>query len=276
MKDMGTYINFGKGENALAEHLVMTEHSTLIGGTTGSGKSVLVHDILYAINELSEMADVGVYLVDPKKVELSRYTRFNWVEGYGCDVNDILDVVEKLNARMEWRFQYMQDHDMVKFTGKPLYLIIDELVDISANLETDKQLKAIKRKIEHYMIRIASLGRASNIHIIGCTQRPTADVISPVIKAQFTARVGLRTATPQESINIIDQKGCEDLPHNGTCYYRSPVNGFCKVNVPFNEEYENLPLTVPKRPIVVETHHQTTAPKRRPFMDFLQTLSFYF
>lgn len=283
MKEINNMISYGNGDNALAEALVMAEHSTLIGGTTGSGKSVLVHNILYTLNELSGMQSVGVYLVDPKRVELSRYRNFEWVDDYACETHEILRLVKNLNNRMEDRFQYMQDHNQVKYNGHKVFLIIDELVDISANLETDKNLKAIKRQIEHYMIRIASLGRAANVHIIGCTQRPTADVISPVIKAQFTARVGLRTATPQESINIIDQKGCELLPQNGICYYRSPKYGFNKVAVPYKEEYENLPLSAPVRaatPVNASADndicnvHQVK--NKRSFMGFLQALSFYF
>lgn len=197
---------------------LINEQSVLIGGTTGSGKSVLVSNIVYTLSH----EDCELYLVDPKRVELSRYSGLEQCKMFSSTSAETLLLMRYVNDTMNARYEEMETMGETEYWGTPMYVIIDELVDLSPRFEKDKVEKDNKLKIESLLIRIATLGRASGIHLIACTQRPTQDVITGAIKGQFTARVGLRTATPNESRNIVDVKCCEELPLYGYCYYRSP------------------------------------------------------
>lgn len=180
---------------------------TLIAGTTGSGKSTLIHSLISAI--LSQGADIG--LIDPKRIELSPYepiARF-----YACEVKEAEEWLNGVIKAMEDRYTYMKSHKTRICPYKHLFIIIDELADLMVQ---DK--KGISAKIQ----RITQLGRGCNIHVIAATQAPDRTHTLPAtMKLNFDSRIALRCAEPIESKQIIDRKGAEQLPKYGFCIWKN-------------------------------------------------------
>ena len=111
------------------------------------------------------------------------------------------------------------------YQGADIYVIIDELADLMTT-----QKAAVLPTLQ----RILQIGRAARVHVIGCTQCPLASVLPTPLKVNFTARLGLRTLSAQDSRNILGIKGikgCETLPQHGRGIYLSPA-GYNTVNVP--------------------------------------------
>lgn len=184
----------------------------LISGTTGSGKSVLLHHL---INIIMLLNGAKMVLIDTKKVELYRY-RNNYNTLYYVDnVNDAITILKKVIKIMSSRFNNLRKNGETKQTVDPLYVIIDEFADLV--LFNDKQITPL-------IVKIAQLGRAANIHLIICTQRPTADIINKKITVNIGARVCLRVPSAVDSRNIIGVNGGELLPVYGRAIYY--IEGF--------------------------------------------------
>lgn len=185
----------------------------LIAGATGSGKSVLINDFISYILKVKTPEQARLILIDPKKVELYKYISCPHALKYASENKDIIKVLDLLIDEMMKRYTVLQRQNKVSWQGTHLYIFIDELADL---LTTEK--KAVLPKLQ----RLAQLGRASGIHLIMATQRPTKDILSGQLKVNLDSRVALRVATPQDSRNIIDISGAEQLPRYGQALYKSP------------------------------------------------------
>lgn len=189
------------------------EQHTLIAGCTGSGKSVLLNGIV--LNTLT-IPGSQLYLIDPKGVELEAYRRSSHAICYADNAADTFILLQKAVTEMRSRFKEMKSQGLRKSPRNRQFIIIDELAQFSPKV--DKSYK----EANELLSQIATLGRAANIFIIACTQRPTADVITPIIKINFDCKISLRTATKQESINIIGIPEANKLPKNGKCIMIHP------------------------------------------------------
>lgn len=179
----------------------------LISGTTGSGKSVLLHHL---INIIMLLDSAKMVLIDTKKVELYRYRKNYNTLYYVDNVNDTITILKKVIDIMGNRFVYLRKKGLKKLEDDPIYIIIDEFADLV--LFDDK-------KITPLIVKIAQLGRAANIHLILATQRPTADIINKKISVNMVARVCLRVASAVDSRNVIGVSGGELLPQYGQGIY---------------------------------------------------------
>lgn len=172
----------------------------IIAGTTGSGKSVLLNNIIY---NLYRNTNSTVFLIDPKNVEFSKF--YGVERTYvGHTYKAALSIVEKLNVIMNKRYLYSRE---VISELDPLILIIDEF----ASLILDDN----KKVFYNQLCLLSQKCRAAKIHIIIATQRPSTDVISGVIKANFPARIACRVSSHVDSKVILDQTGAEDLLGSG-------------------------------------------------------------
>ena len=195
----------------------------LIGGTTGAGKSVALNGLMFTLMRKAP-CDVQFLLIDPKGVELVDYKALPHTIGHFVEIDEIERAIFWASAEMDRRFKEMAVQGIKKSTRADVYIVIDEYVDLK--LQCSKQ--ALKE-----LARISAKGRASKVHIILCTQRPTRDVIDGTIKANFVTVLALRTHDAQESRNLIGVRGCEDLPLHGEAYYDTPsVKGLVKVKIP--------------------------------------------
>lgn len=175
----------------------------LVAGATGSGKSVTVNGIIYNTVATRSPFQAVFVLVDPKKVELVQFSALPHVIRYASDPADIIRALQLAVEETERRYKTMQAARVREYTGPDLYVIIDELADL---------MTTSKKTALPLLQRLAQIGRAAHVHVIACTQNVLAVTIPTVLKCNFSAVLGLRTATAQQSRYLIAVTGCEALP----------------------------------------------------------------
>lgn len=209
---------------------MLSQPHLLIAGATGSGKSVIVNNLIY-----TAMIDgkARFILIDPKRVELRRYKRSVQTIRYASEPGDMISALHEAMAIVESRYRKMSRKGLRKTSADPVYVIIDELADL---------MTTNKKEVQPLLQRLCQIGRAAGVHVIACTQCPLSTVIPTPIKVNFDARVGLRTRSRQDSRNILDMPGCETLPRYGQAYYMTP-NGVGLYNIPMIEDEKLDELT---------------------------------
>ena len=186
----------------LYTHLADRPH-LLIAGATGSGKSVTVNGIIYALLATRSPYECNFILLDPKKVELIQYARLPHTIRYASEPSDMIDALDLALKETEARFRSMQARRIREYDGADLYVIVDELADLMVSQKT-AALPLLQR--------LAQIGRAAHVHVIACAQNVMAVTIPTVLKCNFTTVLGLRTATAAQSRYLIAATGCETLP----------------------------------------------------------------
>lgn len=218
-----------KGESLIVD--LNTIPNMLIGGTTGSGKSVLLHNIIISLIS----SDVSVYLADPKRVEFSMYKgckSINWIDS---SVEDFKSTLDLIYTEMEHRYEILairkarnikeyNAKEDIEEKMKPIAIVIDEWADFVL------QDKTLQKKL----CSIAQKGRASGISIVLATQRPSVNVVSGVIKANFPGRICLRVASQIDSKVILDKSGGEFLSGSGSAMY---IDGKTSTPIYFKTPY---------------------------------------
>ena len=208
-------LGLGKGGSPLFLDMVKMPH-LLIAGTTGSGKSVCVNAFILSTLMTKTPQQVRMILIDPKRVELKHYRGLPHLATEVITEPDA--AVATLNAvveEMERRMQALDDkkaRNIVGYNRKVrnslpyMFIVIDELADLM--LTTGKE-------VERTLQRLAQLGRATGIHLVVATQRPSVDVITGLIKANFPSRISFALASQADSRTILDQGGGEKLLGRG-------------------------------------------------------------
>lgn len=196
----------------------------LIAGTTGSGKSVCVNAILSCFLMNNTPEDMRLVLVDPKRVELTGYNRIPHL------LAPVVVDIEKVIGALQWMLREMDNRyhkfaaagvrNIHEFNNKHkgeklpyLLVVIDELADLML-LSPDET--------ERNITRLAQLARATGIHLILATQRPSVDVVTGLIKANFPARIAFAVASGVDSRVILDQPGAERLLGRGDMLFQAP------------------------------------------------------
>ena len=211
----------GAGGEAVAADLSRMPH-LLIAGATGSGKTVCLNSIICCLLMHNTPYDVQFIMVDPKRVEL---TPFNSIPHLASpvivDTNKALSTLRWLNQEMDKRYQKLatagarniEGYNRTK-TGEErlpyLVLIIDELADL---------MMTGFDEVEHILCRLAQLARATGIHLVVATQRPSVDVVTGLIKANFPTRISFAVTSQVDSRTILDMVGAEKLLGRGDMLY---------------------------------------------------------
>jgi len=199
----------------------------LIAGATGSGKSVCIHSIISSFLLKNSPASLRLVLIDPKRVELARYNGIpHLLTPVITDHKKVLPVLRWIINEMNRRYDLLsayQARDIEGYNLKTLnkkeeplpyiVLIIDELADL---------MMYYGRDLETFIIRIAQMARATGIHLIVSTQRPSVEVITGLIKANITARIAFQVASQVDSRTILDIAGADKLLGHGDMLYLSP------------------------------------------------------
>lgn len=217
----------------------------LIAGATGSGKSVGINTVIASLLYKMHPSDLKFVMVDPKKIELNLYSKLK--KHYLATTKDINEsivtspsnavmVLKSLVSEMEKRYDKLanagvrnieaynikykdgklKDNDAIRHKKMPfIVVIIDELADL---------MITAKREIEEPIARLAQMARAVGIHLIVATQRPSVDVITGVIKANFPVRIAYQVASKIDSRTILDMGGADALLRNGDMLYLSSAS----------------------------------------------------
>lgn len=196
----------------------------LIAGSTGSGKSVCIHSFITTLLFRASPAEVRLILIDPKRVELTQYN------GIPHLMTPVIVEANKVLSALEWSIQTMDErykkfaevgvrnieayNELAGFTALPyIVIIIDELADIIMFAPTD---------VEDKICRIAQMARATGIHLIVSTQRPSVDVITGLIKANIPCRIAFNVSSQVDSRVILDTPGAEKLLGRGDMLFVPP------------------------------------------------------
>lgn len=175
----------------------------IISGTTGSGKSVLLHNI---IGNLLNYSKPIIHLMDPKNIEFSDYEKIKHNVNVSYTYDECNFVLGSLLGLMEQRYKMLRS-GMPATSFPPVVIIIDEFADL---IMQDKENQFLFN-----LLKLSQKCRAAKIYIILATQRPSVNIIDGSIKANFPARISCRVASHVDSKVIIDSSGAENLLGNG-------------------------------------------------------------
>ncbi|MDP2637492.1 MAG: DNA translocase FtsK, partial [Candidatus Levybacteria bacterium] len=209
--------------NPVVANIAKMPH-VLIAGTTGSGKSVLVNSFITSLLFRASPAEVKLILIDPKRVELTGYN------GIPHLMTPVIVEVEKILASLKWAMDEMDRryktfaergvrnidsfNELAGFQSLPYIVIfIDELADLMAFAPVE---------VEDAIARLAQMARATGIHLVIATQRPSVDVITGLIKANVPCRIAFNVSSMIDSRVILDTPGAEKLLGRGDMLYIPP------------------------------------------------------
>jgi len=212
-------LGLGSGGKPIFTDLTKMPH-ILIAGTTGSGKSVCVNAFIISVLMTRMPSQIRMILIDPKRVELRHYQGIpHLATEVITEPEEAVMVLQALVAEMKQRMKALEDkrvRNIVAYNRKTrhpfpyLLVIIDELADLM--LTTSKE-------VEQLLQRLAQMGRATGVHLVVATQRPSVDVVTGLIKANFPSRVSFALASQADSRTILDQGGGEKLLGRGDMLY---------------------------------------------------------
>ena len=192
----------------------------LVAGATGSGKSVCINSIITGFLMKMSPDDIRFVMIDPKRVELTPYSGIpHLLTDPIVEPSDAIKALKLMTEEMTFRFKQLEmdnsknistynEKSKVKNRVKMPYIVIvvDELADLMLNSSNE---------VEKLLVRLAQLGRATGIHLIVATQRPSVDVVTGLIKANFPSRISFSVTSQIDSRTIIDSPGAEKLLGKG-------------------------------------------------------------
>lgn len=211
----------------------------LVAGTTGSGKSVLLHNL---IANASRAKNVEVFLIDTKKVEFGIYDNpkcTKLIVNVAKDYTAATNIVEHLCNMMEARYAYMDKIGVSNIDAcgnllDKILVIIDEVADL---ILIDKS-----EKFQTALIKLAAKSRAAGIYIVLATQRPSVDIITGAIKANFPARLACKVSSRTDSQVILDIPGAENLSSKGEALFKNPYHDLVRLQIGYISNQDTYSL----------------------------------
>lgn len=216
----------------------------LIAGTTGSGKSVGINSMILSLLYKNSPDQLRLLMIDPKMLEFSIYNDIpHLLTPVITKPKQAIVALNNMVSEMERRYERMSDtrtknienynEKMKKEGGEPfpyIVVIIDELADLMMTSGKD---------VEHSIARLAQMARASGIHLVVATQRPSVDVVTGLIKANLPSRISYRVGQKIDSKIILDQIGAESLLGRGDMLFTPPgATGLVRLHAPWSTEEE--------------------------------------
>ncbi|MFL2878405.1 MAG: DNA translocase FtsK [Candidatus Pelagibacter sp.] len=211
----------------------------LIAGTTGSGKSVCINTIILSLLYKHSPDKCKFILIDPKMLELSTY------EGIPHLLCPVITEAKKAASVLGWvvkemesRYKLMTREGVKNIDGYNtkhshsmpyIIVIVDEMSDL---------MLVAGKEIENYIQKLSQMARAAGIHIIMATQRPSVDVITGTIKANFPTRISFQVTSKIDSRTILGEQGAEQLLGKGDMLYMSSANRIIRIHAPYVSETE--------------------------------------
>ncbi|WP_373028189.1 DNA translocase FtsK 4TM domain-containing protein [Sulfurovum sp.] len=217
----------------------------LIAGTTGSGKSVGINAMILSLLYRNDPDQLKLMLIDPKMLEFSIYNDIpHLITPVITEPKKAIAALSNMVAEMERRYKLMAENrtknidnynEKVKADGSAdpfpfIVVVIDELADLMMNGG---------KEVEYSIARLAQMARASGIHLIVATQRPSVDVVTGLIKANLPSRLSYRVGQRIDSKVILDAMGAESLLGRGDALFTPPgATGLVRLHAPWNKEEE--------------------------------------
>ena len=211
----------------------------LIAGTTGSGKSVCINTIILSLIYKHTPEICKFILIDPKMLELSTY------EGIPHLLCPVITEAKKAASVLGWVVKEMESryrlmtkvgvrnidgyNEKHKVKMPYIVVIVDEMSDL---------MLVAGKEIENYIQKLSQMARAAGIHIIMATQRPSVDVITGTIKANFPTRISFQVTSKIDSRTILGEQGAEQLLGKGDMLYMSSANRITRIHAPYVSEIE--------------------------------------
>ena len=211
----------------------------LIAGTTGSGKSVCINTIILSLLYRHTPDKCKFILIDPKMLELSTY------EGIPHLLCPVITEAKKAASVLGWvvkemesRYRLMTKEGVRNIDGYNtkhklpmpyIVVVVDEMSDL---------MLVAGKEIENYIQKLSQMARAAGIHIIMATQRPSVDVITGTIKANFPTRISFQVTSKIDSRTILGEQGAEQLLGKGDMLYMSSANRIVRIHAPFVSDIE--------------------------------------
>lgn len=220
----------------------------LIAGTTGSGKSVGLNAMILSLLYKNAPSELKLLMIDPKRVEFSIYADIpHLIAPIITQPKKAITALNSAVSEMERRLDLMSDvhvRDIDSYNAKmrsegkahfPYFvIIIDELADL---------MMTGGKEVEYALTRVAQMGRASGIHIIVATQRPSVDVVTGMIKANLPSRISYKVGTKVDSKVILDAFGAESLLGRGDMLFKLSDSSIMRFHAPFSTEEEIKKVT---------------------------------
>jgi len=211
----------------------------LIAGTTGSGKSVCINTIILSLLYRHKPDRCKFILIDPKMLELSTY------EGVPHLLCPVITEAKKAASVLGWVVKEMESRYRLmtkegvrnidtynskhKLPMPYIVVVVDEMSDL---------MLVAGKEIENYIQKLSQMARAAGIHIIMATQRPSVDVITGTIKANFPTRISFQVTSKIDSRTILGEQGAEQLLGKGDMLYMSSANRIIRIHAPFVSDTE--------------------------------------
>ncbi len=211
----------------------------LIAGTTGSGKSVCINTIIVSLLYKLNPDLCKFILIDPKMLELSSY------EGIPHLLSPVITDAKKATSALAWTVKEMNNRYKLmskvgvrnidgynakhKLKMPYIVVVVDEMSDL---------MLVAGKEIENYIQKLSQMARAAGIHIIMATQRPSVDVITGTIKANFPTRISFQVSSKIDSRTILGEQGAEQLLGKGDMLFMSSANRIIRIHGPFVSELE--------------------------------------
>jgi len=211
----------------------------LIAGTTGSGKSVCINTIILSLLYRHTPDKCKFILIDPKMLELSTY------EGIPHLLCPVITEAKKAASVLGWVVKEMENRyrlmtkegvrNIDSYNARHalampyIVVVVDEMSDL---------MLVAGKEIEHYIQKLSQMARAAGIHIIMATQRPSVDVITGTIKANFPTRISFQVTSKIDSRTILGEQGAEQLLGKGDMLYMSSANRIVRIHAPFVSDNE--------------------------------------
>lgn len=230
-KNIDSQLGLALGEDVsghpAAVDLALMPH-LLIAGATGSGKSVCINAIICSLLFSNQPQDLQMIMIDPKMVELVGYNDIpHLVAPVVVEVDQVVGALAWVTRQMDERYKMFHKlgaRNLDEYNRRmnrrkdedplpKLVVVIDELADM---------MMVAPDEVERYICRIAQMGRATGIHLVIATQRPSVDVVTGLIKANFPARISFAVTSQTDSRVILDQGGAESLLGRGDMLFMSP------------------------------------------------------
>ena len=222
--------------NVIMDNLAEGPHF-LVGGSSGSGKSVWLNVLIVSLIMRYSPEDLRLILIDPKSVEFVPYEHLPHLM-----IDEIVSDPKRAGSVLSWACLEMERrYALFRQSGKGIRNL-EEYNDLMASDTVPRMARIVivvdelcdlmmhnKKEIESYILALSQKARAAGIHLVLATQRPSVDVITGTIKNNFTARVGLKLSSPQDSITIIGEGGAEKLLGKGDMLYKnSKMSDYCR------------------------------------------------